>query len=71
MLIDFLERGESREGEKHWSVASLMHPKQGLNPQPRYVPWQGIEPMNFWFIRQHYNELSPTQPGRKMYLNML
>ena len=26
-----------REGEKHWSVASCVHPKGGLNPQPMGV----------------------------------
>ena len=41
MFVDFLEweEGGEREREKHWSVAYYMCPDQGLNPQPRYVPW--------------------------------
>ena len=30
--------------EKHQSVASGMYLNQGLNPQPRHVPWLGIKP---------------------------
>ena len=52
-------REREREGErnmdvkqKHWSVAYFMHPDQRLNPQPRYVPWPGIEPTTFWYMQQ-------------------
>ena len=46
MIIDFRERGEEKGGgeknsyvrEKHQSIASHMHPDQGLNPQSGYVP---------------------------------
>ena len=50
------ERGEEREKERernigvreiHQLVASYTHPHQGLNPQPRHVPWPGIEPQPF------------------------
>ena len=68
MFIDFRERGRSgrRERgtergkhwcEKHWSVASCMCPDWGLNLQPRYVPWAGIEPVTFWCMGQHSNQL--------------
>ena len=62
----FLERGEGREEkersinerEKYWWIASHMHPYQGLNMQPRYVPWPGIEPATF--ALQYDNQ--PTEP---------
>ena len=43
------KRGGGREGEKHQSVASCMHPDWGLNLQPRNVPWPGIELVTFCF----------------------
>ena len=46
MFIDFRERKEERE--KHQLIASPMHPNQGSNPQPRYVPRSGIKPTAFW-----------------------
>ena len=58
----FLERGEGREKEremninvweKHWSVASLLCPNQGRNPQPRHVSRPGTEPAIFPFAAQH------------------
>ena len=58
MLIDLREKKGGRERErerninvrdKHWSVASCMHPDPKLNLQPRYVSWPEIEPMTFWF----------------------
>ena len=57
MFIDFRERERERERErarninvrqKHLLVASHMCPNQGLNPQPRYVLWLGIELPTFW-----------------------
>ena len=33
---------------KHWLIDSCTCPDQGLNPQPRWVPWLGIELTNFW-----------------------
>ena len=35
-----------------------MHPNWGSNPQPRYVPWPGIEPATFWCKEQCSNQLS-------------
>ena len=34
--------------EKYWLVASHTCPDQGLKPQPKCVPWLGIEPTTFW-----------------------
>ena len=44
-------RGQQREKhidvrEKHQLVAIRMCPDWELNPQPRYMPWAGIEPAN-------------------------
>ena len=36
--------------EKHWSC---MCPNQGLNPQPRHVPWPEIKLVTFCFGRCH------------------
>ena len=41
-----------RVREKYWWVASCMHPDKGLNPQPRHVPWLGIEPVTICFVGQ-------------------
>ena len=58
----FLERGEGRQKKtdrnidvrgKHRSVVPSMCPDQGLNPQPRRVPWPGIAPATFCFVGQH------------------
>ena len=58
LFIYFLREG--REGkerernvdiwEKHRSVASCTCPNQGPGPQPRYVPWSGIELVTFCFL---------------------
>ena len=53
----FLESGEGRAKgreninvrEKHRLVASRIYPDQRLNPQPRHVPWLGIELLTFHF----------------------
>ena len=44
--------------EKHGSVASLHIPHQGSNPQPKYVPWLGMEPTTFWCTGRHSNQLN-------------
>ena len=50
-FIAFRETGKERE--KHWckreaSIHCLPNqPGQGLNTQPRYVSWPGIEPTTF------------------------
>ena len=46
-------REREREGDKHLSVASCMCPEQGLNPQSRHVPWQGIKLGTFRFAGWH------------------
>ena len=49
LILERVEGVVGRERcEKHWLVASHMHPNRGPNPQPRYVPWQGIEPFGLW-----------------------
>ena len=48
----FLERvdGKEKEGEKHQGVvASQAPPCWGPGPQPRHVPWLGIELASLWF----------------------
>ena len=35
-----------------------MRPNQGSNPQPRYVPWPGIEPATFWCMGRCSNQLN-------------
>ena len=58
----FLEIGEEREKErekkicvkaKHHLVSSWTCPNQGPGPQPRHVPWPGIEPATFHFVGWH------------------
>ena len=57
ILFIFREEGREtgREGEKHWcerekSIGCLFHPSwQGLDPQPRHMPWPGIEPTTLYF----------------------
>ena len=45
-------REGEREGEKHQCIVTyLSHtPNWGPGPQPRHVPWLGIEPVTLWFI---------------------
>ena len=54
LFIYFLEVGEGREKEKVRNidvlVASPMDSIRGLNPQPRHVPWPGIDPVTFPFV---------------------
>ena len=63
LIFFFKERerggvGREREREKHRSVASRMHPDQGSNPQPTYMPWPGIEPAPFQCTGWWSNQLS-------------
>ena len=66
-----LERGEGREEEKekninvweiHPSVASCTPPNSRPGPQPRHVPWPGIEQVSFQFAGWHSIHWA-TQPG--------
>ena len=60
-----LERGR----EKHWSVASRMHPNRGWNLQPRYVSWLGINLTTLWFwpvYRTVIQPIKPHQPGQEL-----
>ena len=70
-FIVFRERERVRERhidtrEKHQSVASFMHLDQGLNLQPRFVPWLGFEPATFWCMgwcsnqQSHISQSSPS-----------
>ena len=84
-FIDFRERGREREihtdidlREKDRSVSSYMHLDLGLNPQPRYVPWLGIEPTTFWCMGWCSNQLShlvrhvfKVHPGCSMYQHFI
>ena len=51
-----LERGEGRETERErninvWLLLASLSP--GTCPQPRHVPWLGIEPVTFLFVGRH------------------
>ena len=77
MLIDFRERGREGEREKnigmrekHWLAVSHMHPNQRPNPQPRDVPWPGIEPVTFQFTGQCSSQLSHTGQSLFQLLNI-
>ena len=54
---DRQERERGRETSmwerNHRSVASCTCPNWGLNPQPRHIPWPGIEPATFRFAGWH------------------
>ena len=42
----------------------------GPGPQPRHVPWLGIEPVALWFTGQH-STTEPHQPGQNLSLKVL
>ena len=52
----FIFRGRGREGEggRETSMCGcpLRAPSWGSGPQPRHVPWLGIEPVTLWFEGQ-------------------
>ena len=46
-IYSCLERGEGREKDRERNInvwLPLAHPHQEPGPQPRHVPWLGIEP---------------------------
>ena len=43
MFTDFIERGRGRERNVDQLPSCMCH-DQGINLNPRYVPWLGIEP---------------------------
>ena len=51
-----LDRGEGREKRgRETSICGCLssNPYWGPGPQPRQVPWLGMEPVTLWFIGQH------------------
>ena len=60
-ILFFRERGKEGQGEgeehqcaRETSFGCLSHaPNRGPGPQPRHVPWLGIELVKFWFASQH------------------
>ena len=68
-LFIFRERGRRRGREKHrCSRETLMgclshNPNWGPGPWPRHGPWLGIWPTIFWFMGQHFNQLSNASQG--------
>ena len=63
----FREEGGERQrgkGTLMWErninqlIAFHSPPDQGWNPQPRYAPWPGIKPANFWCTGRCSNQLS-------------
>ena len=58
MFTDVRERGREGKGqtdrhqcEREVLIGCLWYTTWlGLNPQPRYVPWLGIEPTIFWYM---------------------
>ena len=51
----FLERGEGKEKERETSMCGCLSstPYWGPGPQPRHVPWLGIEPATLWLAGRH------------------
>ena len=51
----FLDRGEEKKKERETTrCGCLSHaPYWGPGPQPRHVPWLGIEQATLWFAGQH------------------
>ena len=59
------ERQEGREKERETLTGCLSHVYcvLGTDPQPRHVPWPGIELVTFRFMGRHSNQLSHTNQG--------
>ena len=60
LILEKEGRGREREGEKHQSERS----NWGPNPQPRHVPWLGMELVTFWFVGWCSNQLSHISQGK-------
>ena len=75
MFIDFRERGRER---KHWcererSIGCNLYIPwlERSNLQPRYGPWLGIKPANFWCMGWCSNQLShPVRAGLSLSLKI-
>ena len=53
LFILFLDRGRKRRRERSVCGCLSHAPYWGPGPQPRYVPWLGIEPGTLWFAGWH------------------
>ena len=55
LIIFFRERKEGRKRGRETSMCGCFShiPNWGRDPQPRHVPWLGIEPATLWFTGQH------------------
>ena len=68
----FLKRGEGREKkrEKHQCVVASHVPQPwGPGPQPRHVPWLGIELVTLWFTGLH--SIHWATPARALYICLI
>ena len=70
-FFSLLLEGWGRQKKKETSVwarnidwlPSCTRTDWGLNQQPEYVPWLGIESMTFWSMGWYSNQLSHTGEG--------
>ena len=74
-LFILREKGREKEQErntdmqkKYWSIACCTPPDQGPGPQPRHLPWQGIETVTFWFAGWYPTHWAmPARPPVKFF----
>ena len=64
-FILLLDRGEGREKGRETSMCGCLScAPWGLGPQPRHVPWLGIEPATLWFTGRHSTHwATPARAG--------